>query len=388
VARKTGSVSVLIVAATIALILGIRVLVRMVRSAGGSPLSADPPAGAAGLVSAIVPVLNEEARVGAALEALCACGPELREILVVDGGSRDATAQVVAAAALRDPRIRWIDAAPVPADWNGKAWGIACGLRAASAEAEFVATIDADVRVSPRLFAAMLAKRAAEDLTALSVATKQELGDWLEGLLHPAFLCTLVYRFGLPGVRARDIGGVQANGQCFLARRETLLATDAVGLARDSRCEDVTIARALVARGYGVGFYEGEDAVTVRMYANGTELWRNWPRSLPMRDRFAGPAWGLAEVIFVQALPLPLAIVFALAGAATPLAHAAFSVSAGLVMMRLGTLAGMRRAYAHPPLTYWLSPLADLAVAYALLASVLRRTYAWRGRTLVAEHGA
>jgi len=381
-------VTVLLIAVAIALALGIRVLVRMIRSAGGTPLALDPPPAAAGLVCAIVPVLDEETRVGAALDALRACGPELREILVVDGGSRDATAQVVADAAARDARIRWIDASPVPADWNGKAWGIACGLRAASPDAEFIATIDADVRVSPRLFAAMLAKREAEQLTALSVATKQELGDWLEGLLHPAFLCTLVYRFGLPGVRARDVGGVQANGQCFLAQRETLIASNAVALARDSRCEDVTIARALCAQGYGVGFYEGEDAVTVRMYANGTELWRNWPRSLPMRDRFVSPAWGLAEIIFVQALPLPLAIVFALAGVLTPLGHAAFGVSVGLVMMRLGTLAGMRRAYAHPPLTYWLSPLADLAVAYALFTSVLRRTYSWRGRTLVAEQGA
>jgi len=372
----------------VALGFGVRVLLRMVRSAGGSPLAGDPPPVAAGLVSAIVPVLDEEARVGAALAALRRCGPEVREILVVDGGSRDGTAGVVAAAAAADSRIRWIDAAPVPPEWNGKAWGIACGLRAASADAAYIATIDADVRVSPRLFAAMLAKRETEDLAALSVATKQELGDWLEGLLHPAFLCTLVYRFGLPGVRARSVGGVQANGQCFLARRETLLATDAVALARDSRCEDVTIARALVARGYGVGFYEGEDAVTVRMYANGMELWRNWPRSLPMRDQFVAPGSGLAEVFFVQALPLPLAIAFALLGATTPLAHAAFGASVGLVMMRLGTLAGMRRAYANPPPTYWLSPLVDLAVVYALAASVMRRTAAWRGRTLVAEHSA
>ncbi len=378
----------LLILCAIAFVLGARVLVRMVRSAGGTPLAPGVPGAAAGTICAIVPVLDEANRVGPALAALSACGPEVDEILVVDGGSRDATAAVVAAAAAADARIRWIDAAPVPPDWNGKAWGIACGLRAASARADFVATIDADVRVSPHLFAALLAKLRTERLAALSVATRQELGDWLEGLLHPAFLCTLVYRFGLPNVRARSIGGVQANGQCFLASRETLCSTDAVALARDSRCEDVTIARALVAGGYAVGFYEGEDAVTVRMYASGMELWRNWPRSLPMRDRFVAPASGLAEVIFAQALPLPLALAFALIGGATPLAHAAFAVCIGLVMMRLGTLAGMRRAYAGPPLTYWLSPLADLAVAYALVASVLRRTQAWRGRTLVAEHAA
>jgi dolichol-phosphate mannosyltransferase len=374
---------VLILASAVALVLGVRVLVRMARSARGTPLSRDPAPPPARAVSAIVPVLDEEGRVGAALAALAACGPELSEILVVDGGSRDATQQVVREAMRRDPRIRWIDASPVPPDWNGKAWGIETGLHAASAP--WIATIDADVRVAPRLFAALLAKREAEDLAALSLATRQELSDPLQGLLHPAFLCTLVYRFGLPGRRARDVAGVQANGQCFLARRETLILTDAVRSARDSRCEDVTIARALVASGYGVGFYESEDAVTVRMYANGRELWRNWPRSLPMRDRFASGLAGLAEVIFVQALPLPLAMGLLWLAPASPFAPAALAVLGGLLLMRLGTLAGMRRAYASPPWTYWLSPLADLAVAYALVASVLRRTHAWRGRTLVAE---
>jgi dolichol-phosphate mannosyltransferase len=359
-----------------------------VRSAGGRPLAAAPPPAPAGSITAVVPVLNEERRAGPALAALSACGPELREILVVDGGSHDGTAAVVGEAVRADPRVRWIDASPVPAGWNGKAWGIETGLRAASADAPWIATIDADVRVTPRLFAALLSRCAEDALDAASVATRQELGSPLEGLLHPAFLCTLVYRFGMPGVRARGVGGVQANGQCFLARRETLLDTDAVALARDSRSEDVTIARALVARGHGVGFYEGEDAVTVRMYSSGTELWRNWPRSLPMRDRFVSPAAGLAEVVFVQALPLPLAMLCAAMGLADPAAHGAFGVLAGLVLMRLGTLAGMRRAYAAPPWTYWLSPLADLAVAYALIASVLRRTQTWRGRTLVAERAS
>ncbi len=66
--------TVLITAAAIALAFGIRVLLRMVRSAGGSPLPVDPPPATAGLVCAIVPVLDEEARVGAALDALRACG--------------------------------------------------------------------------------------------------------------------------------------------------------------------------------------------------------------------------------------------------------------------------------------------------------------------------
>jgi hypothetical protein len=52
-------------------------------------------------------------------------------------------------------------------------------------------------------------------------------------------------------------------------------------------------------------------------------------------------------------------------------------------MMRIGVLIGTRRAYRNPGWTYWLSLLADLPVAAALIASALRRRHTWRGRTLV-----
>jgi len=52
-------------------------------------------------------------------------------------------------------------------------------------------------------------------------------------------------------------------------------------------------------------------------------------------------------------------------------------------VMRIGVLAGTRRAYRNPAWTYWLSLLADLPVAAALIASALRRRHTWRGRALV-----
>src|ERR1700722_19779749 len=55
-------------------------------------------------VSVVVPVLDEEARIGDCLAALAMQDATVAEIIVVDGGSRDATRQVVAACAARDPR--------------------------------------------------------------------------------------------------------------------------------------------------------------------------------------------------------------------------------------------------------------------------------------------
>jgi dolichol-phosphate mannosyltransferase len=195
-------------------------------------------------------------------------------------------------------------------------------------------------------------------------------------------LATLVYRFGPPGREATRVSDVQANGQCFLATRDVLLAHGAFAIVRTSRCEDVTLARSLVASGTPVGFYEAGDLVSVQMHSGWRDAWENWPRSLTLRDRFArfGGWFGLTEVALVQALPLPLAIVLAALYGTHSLT---FAVAAVLACVRIGVLAGSARAYVNRPWTYWLAPLADVPVACALIAAALRRRHMWRGRELV-----
>jgi dolichol-phosphate mannosyltransferase len=367
-------------------IAGVRAALRMLSTAGGAPIASAAPR-AAGTLAAIVPVLNEEARVGASLDTLMRCGPEIAEIVVVDGGSVDRTADVVANAAARDPRVRFVAADPTPAGWNGKAWNLQTGLLATSAP--WVATVDADVRVGPGLLGDAVARADADGLAALSVATRQELADAGAALLHPAFLTTLVYRAGLPNVATSDPARVQANGQVFVGRRDVLVRLDVFRAARTSRCEDVTIARVLASNGERVGFFEG-DAV-VRMHDSWRDCAANWPRSLTLRDRFVAPvrlALALAELLFAQALPLPTFILLLALGERVPFSHVATGIAFALVMMRLGVLAGTRRAYVRPSLAYWFSPLVDVPAVVLLIASSVRRTHVWRGRVLVAETSA
>jgi dolichol-phosphate mannosyltransferase len=249
--------------------------------------------------------------------------------------------------------------------------------------------VDADVRVGPALLGDAVARADADGLAALSVATRQELPDAAAAVLHPALLTTLVYRAGLPNVVTRDPARVQANGQVFVGRRDALVRGDVFSAARASRCEDVTIARVLASNGEHVGFFEG-DAV-VRMHDSWRDCAANWPRSLTLRDRFLAPArlaLTLAELLFAQALPLPTLVVLLALGDRVPFARVATAVVFALVMVRLGVLAGTRRAYVRPPAAYWLSPLADLFAVALLVRSAVRRTHRWRGRVLVAENPA
>lgn len=360
-------------------LLALRVIVRFVATAGGKRIAAcaDP---SPDRVSILLPVLDEESRVGRCLEGAMAQPEEVAEIWVVDGGSRDGTRAVVDGFAARDPRIRWLDASPVPASWTGKAWGLSAGLRA-SGRTDWILCLDADVRPPAELVRALLGHARRTGDRAFSVATLQALGSAAEGLVHPALLTTLVYRFGSPGHATLDLGRVQANGQCFIARRDVLVRSRAFEVAGSSLCEDITVARRLAEFGEPVGFYESDVPVEVTMYSGGREAWRDWSRSLPMRDGYFGlrQAIGLAEVVAVQALPLPLLLV----GGALGAAGWFLALEAALVAVRLGVLVGTARAYRPRPATYWLSPLLDGLVALRLVRATLKRRHAWRGRTYV-----
>ena len=383
-------------------LLGLRVMWRMIRTSGGkriTPASHNVEGGieeaqssnlpmrkdavlAHEHVSILVPALNERARLQQCLDGLTEQGAEVAEIIVVDGGSIDGTQEFVCSYIQRDQRICLVDASPIPPDWNGKAWGLQAGLRATRPDSNWILTIDADVHPKAPLTRSLLAHAKKERVDALSVATLQEIDGIGAGLLHPALLTTLIYRFGMPGNVFQRANEAQANGQCFLFRRDVLEQIDGFQGVRHSLCEDVTIARMLVASGYRVGFYEAEGLVSVKMYTNWRDMWRNWTRSLPMHDRYAGlhTITGLLEVGFVQALPIPL--VFFLA---TMHMKRSWFMLFNIILSatRIGVLVGTMRVYQQRTWTYWLSPLCDVPVAVKLARSAIQRRHTWRGRILV-----
>jgi dolichol-phosphate mannosyltransferase len=399
-------------------LLGVRVILRIIRSAGGERIaSVESKASAtakiaqpsfvimqpligmhfnnrsengngiahlqkAEQISVIVPVLNERSRLEPCLAGLIAQGAEVAEIIVVDGGSEDDTQELVSSYVQHDRRIRLVDASPIPTGWNGKAWGLQVGLYSAGPATDWVLTVDADVRPRASLTLALLEQAKRVGLVALSVATLQVIEGIGEGIVHPSLLTTLVYRFGMPGKVLHRVSEVQANGQCFLFRREALERCGGFQGARNSICEDITIARTLVASGYPIGFYEAGDLVSVKMYADWRDTWKNWTRSLPMHDQFSGMSTfiGLLEVAFIQALPLPLLLLLV-----TLRVRSIWFILLNCVLgaMRIGVLFGTMRAYQRRPWSYWLSPLCDLPVAVQLARSALQRRHIWRGRVLV-----
>lgn len=335
-------------------------------------------------VSVVVASLNEAHRIQPCLDGLVAQDALVHEILVVDSGSTDGTANLVREAALRDPRVRLLRDEPLPPGWVGKVWALEHGL--AHATGDWVLGIDADTAPHPGLAAGAVRAAIANHYDAVSFAPRFRIESAGERWLQPSLLVTLVYRFGAAGADA-DPERVMANGQCFLARRDVLLAAGGYRSARASFCDDVTLARHLARAGHRVGFLDGSRLYDVRSYTSAREVWREWGRSLDLKD--ASTRWRQwVDVVFlllVQGVPLPALLILALlASSGHPLGETArlvALVSAITVGVRVMLQRALAPSYARTGIAFWLSPLSDPLAALRILLSTLRTPTQWRGRT-------
>ncbi|HEX8208337.1 MAG TPA: glycosyltransferase family 2 protein [Solirubrobacteraceae bacterium] len=317
------------------------------------PLGPGAPA-LPGTISVVVPARDEERRLAGCLGPL-RDEPAL-EVIVVDDESSDATADVA-----RAHGATVLRGAPLPPGWAGKTWALEQGLRAA--RGDWIVFLDADTRPRRGLLRALV--EAAAEVDLLSVGPRFVCESPGERVLHPSFLASIVYRTGpadAPG------GRVIANGQCMAARRDALLRAGGWARVRGSLIEDVALARALVGDGWRLRLADGADVLEVRMYESALETWHGWGRSIIQRDRYV--LGDLALLWLTMALPLPRL-----------LARRGDALDAALLATRLALLLAFRRAYAPRGLPFWLSPLADVAVAARLTWTVLRPSRTWRGRT-------
>lgn len=334
-------------------------------------------------VSVVVATLNEARRIGPCLAGLERQGEPLREVIVVDSHSKDGTAELVRAFAARDPRFRLVNDPPLPAGWVGKVWALQHGL--GEATSDWVLGIDADTEPQPGMVAAVV--HAAETLRYDVVSFSPQFADMTaaEQWLQPSMLLTLVYRFGAAGMTEPPPDRVMANGQCFLARRDVLLANGGYEVSRQSWADDVTLARSLASRGMRVGFLDGSRLYKVRAYDSMGHMWREWGRSFDLSDATTRlRQWGdVAYIVLAQGLPWLLLLAFALGllSAQPPAGLALLRINQVLVGIRLLMLLALWGSYERRTIGFWMSPLADPVAAWRLVLSTVRRPTGWRGRT-------
>lgn len=376
---------VIIALALLQSLLALTLLLRLSGGRSRRPAEAPRPEGLdAPALSVIVATLNEARRIEPCLRGLRAQRAPVREILVVDSGSTDGTRALVDAAAKLDPRIRLVTDPPLPAGWIGKAWALQYGTELAASP--WVLGMDADTEAEPGCAAAVLAAALREGFDVVSFAPRFDGQSVGERWLQPALLVTLIYRSGAVGDPRVHPERVIANGQCFLARKDTLLAHGGYAPVKDSFAEDVSLVRHLARRGVAVGFLDGARLYRVRSYSGIAQMWREWGRSLDLKDA-TGRLRQILDTTFVvlaQGLQWPLALGLALQWERIPAGpwRTALALSTGmLLLVRWLLLLALRPSYERRGASWWLSPFADPVAALRLVLSTLRRPRQWRSRT-------
>jgi hypothetical protein len=344
-----------------------------------TPSTTPPPV--AERVSVLVPARDEAGRITPCITALLASVgvPDL-EVLVLDDGSTDGTAEVVRAAAAGDPRVRVLDGGrgPLPRGWLGKPW--ACARLAEEASGSVLVFLDADVELAPHGIAATVALLRGAGLAAVSPYPHQQAHGVLPRLVQPllqwSWATTLPLRLAETSPRESLVA---ANGQLLAVDAEDYRAAGGHAAVRDLVLEDIGLLRALKRAGRRGVAADGTDVASCRMYDSAGELVDGYAKSL--WSAFGSPA-GSAAVVGGLSF---LYVVPALAGVAArdprtrawgTLGYAAGVTGRALVAHRTRTPV-VPDALAHP--------VSVLAFG-ALVAESWRRKrtgrLGWRGRRI------
>ena len=349
-----------------------------------------------GSVSIVVPTLNEAQRIPPLLTALSLQNYEVREITVVDSKSTDGTADLVKTAQQKDPRFRVMNDDPLPPGWVGRPWALHNGFLHSSEASEWFLGMDADTQPHPGLVAGLVRTASAQKYDLVSLSPQFILKYPGECWLQPALLMTLLYRFDPAGTNTQAAERVMANGQCFLCRRSVLSAVGGYTSAASSFCDDVTLARHIAASGFKVGFLDGAKVLKVRMYEGAKETWKEWGRSLDLKDASSrAQIWGdLWLLTSVQALPLLITLTYLLLSPYLHLSHnlpflqspplLLLALNIFLLVIRFAMLLAIAPSYdrksAKGSWLFWFSPFADPLAVLRIYLSALSKPREWRGR--------
>lgn len=254
------------------------------------------------LVSILVPARNEEQRIKECLASLIAQHPPVREILLLDDRSSDATAEIARQLGFREgegERLRLLRGEELPPGWVGKNWACHQLSLAADPKSTHLLFTDADTIHNSGCLRTALKFADEQHIDLLSLWPYQITVTWSEKLIIPLlYLLAMVFlpfaallwlqarpervkQLRLTGRQLGNLGA--ANGQFLLFKRN---AYDAIGgheALKDHLVEDVAFGRrvaSMTGEGMRLCNADGGELLHCRMYSNFAEVWEGFSKNI------------------------------------------------------------------------------------------------------------
>ncbi len=332
--------------------------------------------------SVLIPARDEEANIALAVRSILQERDVDLELIVLDDGSTDRTAQIVREIAATDERVRLETAPPLPDGWCGKQH--ACYTLARLARNPLLIFIDADVRLKPGALARISGFMEESGAALASGVPQQETRTFSERLLIPLIQFVLLGFLPIKRMRARRDPSLGAGcGQLFVAQRDAYLACGGHNAIRGTLHDGSKLPRVFRAAGFATDLFDASDIALCRMYSNNRDVWDGLARSAHEglgSSNLIGPATLL--LFGGQVLPFLALVAMSLRAPASSLAFAFFLCAA--IAALLPRLIGILRfrqsllgALLHP-----LGVCALLAIQwFAFVRARVKRPAVWRGRS-------
>jgi len=340
-------------------------------------------------VSVLIPARDEESCIEASVRSVLANrdldGTLLElELVVLDDGSEDATAEIVRGLAGEDPRLRLETAPPLPAGWIGKQH--ACAVLATHARHPVRVFLDADVRLSPDALRRVVAFLDTSGAGMVSGFPRQETGTWAEKLLIPLIQFVLLGFLPMAAMRRSPRPGFGvACGQLIAVRAD---AYDEVGGHRAIRAslhDGLRLPRLFRAGGFRTDLFDATELAVCRMYEDARSVFAGLAKNA--HEGMGSPgAILLWTFLLLGGQVLPFGLVVGLAVAGAPARILLLAVAA--VALAWGTRLLTAWRFRQSRLGALLHPLGVLALLgiqwWGLLRHLLGRPASWKGRSYEA----
>jgi 4,4'-diaponeurosporenoate glycosyltransferase len=334
----------------------------------------------AAAVSVVIPARNEEATVGTLLESLRRLTVDVADIIVVDDGSRDATAAVA-----RSAGARVLPAGAPPPGWTGKAWACHVGARASSGG--LLLFLDADTVLAPDAVGGLLELHARHG----GLVSVQPFHDVVRPYEQLSSYFNVVSLLASAAFAHRPGGRPMAFGPCLLTSREDYQRAGGHAAVRGEILDDVELAAASHRAGLPVRCAMGGQSIRMRSYPGGfRQMAAGWTKNFASGAAAAPPGAALGAVLWVSAhhavaVGAALALLAAVTGRAAPLGYGHLAVWAVAWVGVAWQLRSMLRSTGSFRWWTWVLfpvPLLAFDLLFALSAglTVVRRSVRWRGR--------
>ena len=309
--------------------------------------------------SVIIPARNEEHNLPTLLRSLAAQPVKPHEIIVVDDGSTDRTAEWA-----RQLGAKVIPSQPVPEAWRGKTW--ACHQGAQVASGELLLFVDADTWFEPGGLAHAL---SAYNSGAFSIGPYHAVQKPYEDL-------SLFFNLNM-------ILGTVPNGlfgQMLLVDRESYHRIGGHETVRGRILENFWLANRFRAAGIPVLSVAGRNLLSFRMYPNGLgELIRGWTKG------FASGAGQIPRGTLLLIVAWMIGLMFAPLGGLVTGDWLRWGVAYLLCAAQVAWFS--RRAGAFRWFTAVLYPVPLIFFFVVFAWSMLRsgKRVQWKGREILAD---